>query len=178
MSCRHASFPTGRRMNTCYCAQFTLLNTCLSWRVWKHWDNKLKACQETHPTGKQDMDTGDSHHVTSRPQHSLPTQTLFTWSSFTSSQFSQNLGKTSVERPKANQLRPVIYNASSSFSSSIFTFKKCKSLKDKFLYNDSQDRCNPPLLFICAFSTSVGKPIEISNQWFVSRQSILSNNVL
>lgn len=105
-----ASFPTGRQTNTCYCAQFTLYNTCFSWRVWKPWDNKLKACQETCPTGKQDMDTGDSHHG-----HSilLPTQTLFTWSSFASSRCSQNLGKTSVERPKANQLRPVIYNASS-----------------------------------------------------------------
>ena len=84
-----ASFPTGRQTNTCYCAQFTLCNTCFSWRAWKPGNNKLKACQETRPTGKQDMDTGDSHHG-----HSiLPRQTLFSRSSFASSECSQTWAK-------------------------------------------------------------------------------------
>lgn len=57
------------------CVQFTLCNTCLvveslllyfvsvaGFNIYFR-DNKLKACQEDHPIGKQNSDIGCSHHI-------------------------------------------------------------------------------------------------------------------
>lgn len=94
------------------CVQFTLCNICLvveSLLLYSvsvsgfniYFRDKLKACQEDHPIGKQNSDMGCSHHI----KYTLLSNTnLVTGSSFKIFSMLQNIVKTSLKRLEANQL--------------------------------------------------------------------------